>query len=81
MTSAMIAAISMVLMTMIRMTIDMRAALPAAGFFLCLAAVLFMTAADDSAQRAAEAQMKARLFTKYPDPAIAAMLPPAQNKD
>lgn len=59
----------------------MKTALPAAGFFLCLAAILFMTAADDSAQQKAEAQMKARLFTKFPDPAIAAMLPPAQNKD
>lgn len=59
----------------------MRTALPAAGFFLCLGIALFMTAADDTAQRNAEAHMKARLFTKYPDPAIAAMLTPAQNKD
>lgn len=44
----------------------MRAALPAAGFFLCLAAVLFMTAADDSAQRAAELQMKRRIINKFP---------------
>lgn len=32
------------------------------------------------AQRKAEALMKARLFTKYPDPALAQMEMPAQRK-
>ncbi|WP_284076345.1 hypothetical protein [Herbaspirillum aquaticum] len=36
---------------------------------------------NEQAQAKAEAKLKARLFTKFPDPAIAAMLPPAQNKD
>jgi len=59
----------------------MRTALPAAGFLLCLGVALFMTAADDTAQRTAEAHMKARIFTKFPDPDIATMLVPAQHKE
>lgn len=44
----------------------MKTVVPAAGFLLCLGIALFMTAADDSAQRAAELQMKRRLINKYP---------------
>ncbi|WP_050466339.1 hypothetical protein [Herbaspirillum chlorophenolicum] len=46
------------------------------GTCLVLGAVLFMTAADDAAQRKAEAQMKARIFTKFPDPALAELAVP-----
>ncbi|WP_443115457.1 hypothetical protein [Herbaspirillum seropedicae] len=46
----------------------MKTVVPAAGFLLCLGIALFMTAADDSAQRAAELQMKRRLINKYPAP-------------
>ncbi|WP_079218902.1 hypothetical protein [Herbaspirillum robiniae] len=35
---------------------------------------------NQNAQRKAEAQMKARLFTKFPDPALAQMEVPAQRK-
>lgn len=59
----------------------MKAIFATALLCLCFGVQVLMTAADDSAQQKAEAQMKARLFTKFPDPAIAAMLPPAQNKD
>lgn len=50
-----------------------------AAFFLCLGVMLFMTAADDTDQRRAEAQMAARIFTKYPDPSIAQMAPPIKQ--
>jgi len=36
-------------------------------------------AADEKAQRMAEAKMKARLFTKFPDPAIAQMSAPVST--
>jgi len=49
-----------------------------AAFF---AGAIYAPIDEERNQRAAEAHMKARLFTKFPDPAIAAMLPPAQNKD
>ena len=52
----------------------MRTALPAAAFFLCLGIVLLMTAADDAAQRKAEAQLAARIFTKFPDAHLAAFI-------
>lgn len=44
----------------------MKTVVPAAGFLLCLGIALFMTAADDSAQRTAELQMNRRLINKYP---------------
>lgn len=47
---------------------------------LCFLAVMAQPPADDAAnekaQRLAEAKMKARLFTKYPDPAIAQLSVP-----
>lgn len=51
-------------------------ALAYAGLFLLLGAWLLMTAADDHAQRKAEAQLKARIFTKFPDPALAELATP-----
>jgi hypothetical protein len=36
-------------------------------------------AANEKAQRLAEAKMKARLFTKFPDPAIAQMSVPLRS--
>jgi hypothetical protein len=44
----------------------MKTALSAAAFFLCLGIALLMTAADDTAQRNAELQMKRRLINKFP---------------
>jgi hypothetical protein len=47
---------------------------------LCFLAMMMQPPADDAAndkvQRLAEAKMKARLFAKYPDPAIARMSAP-----
>lgn len=55
-------------------------AVSGAAICLCFLAVMMQPPADDAAnekaQRLAEAKMKARLFTKYPDPAIARMSAP-----
>jgi len=44
----------------------MKTALPAALLCLCFGVQVLMTAADDSAQRAAELQMKRRIIQKFP---------------
>lgn len=59
--------------------------LSAAALLACFFVSAFMApieqAENERAQAKAEAMMKARLFTKYPDPAIAAMLPADQNNE
>jgi predicted nucleic acid-binding Zn ribbon protein len=44
----------------------MKTAIPAALLCLCFGVQVLMTAADDSAQRAAELQMKRRIINKSP---------------
>ncbi|WP_343724890.1 hypothetical protein [Herbaspirillum huttiense] len=51
-------------------------ALTYAGAALIIGVILLMTDSDRSAEAKAEAQMKARLFTKFSDPAIAQMAAP-----
>ena len=56
----------------------MKTALPAALLCLCFGVQVLMTAADDSAQRAAELQMKRRLINKFPAAEFAA---PVQREE
>ncbi|MDR9839416.1 hypothetical protein [Herbaspirillum huttiense] len=51
------------------------------AFFLSMALPPREAKKEAEAQRARLAPFAVRIPTKFPDPAIAAMLPPAQNKD